>query len=52
MLEKLAIKHTGSCLERKKELLIYHDGSTFCEVLLDRRNEGLKLAQRLRDEAP
>lgn len=51
VLEKLAINIPVVGLAKKEELLIYHDGSTFVEVLLDRRNEGLKLAQRLRDEA-
>ncbi len=51
VLKKLDISIPVIGLAKKEELLIYHDGSTFVEVLLDRRNEGLKLAQRLRDEA-
>jgi excinuclease ABC subunit C len=38
-------------LAKKEEKLIYHDGTAFKDIVLDRRNEGLKLAQRLRDEA-
>ncbi len=51
VLEELDINIPVVGLAKKEELLIYHDGSTFIEVLLDRGNEGLKLAQRLRDEA-
>ena len=38
-------------IAKKEETLIYNDGNGFVEVKLERRNEGLKLVQRLRDEA-
>ncbi len=38
-------------IAKKQETLVYFDKNNFCEVVLDRTNEGLKLIQRLRDEA-
>jgi excinuclease ABC subunit C len=51
VLEKLELTIPVVGLAKKDERLIYHDGTSFVEVTLDRSNEGLKLAQRLRDEA-
>jgi excinuclease ABC subunit C len=38
-------------IAKKQETLVYFDGTHFVEVVLPRNNEGLKLVQRLRDEA-
>ncbi len=38
-------------IAKKQETLVYFDQNEFKEVILDRTNEGLKLVQRLRDEA-
>lgn len=51
VLQTLGIDIPVVGLAKKEEKLIYYDGVSFVEVVLDRRDEGLKLAQRLRDEA-
>jgi excinuclease ABC subunit C len=38
-------------IAKKQETLVYMENKTFKEVILPRTNEGLKLVQRLRDEA-
>lgn len=38
-------------LAKKLETIVYFDGEQFCELNLQKENEGLKVLQRLRDEA-
>lgn len=50
-LGELSIKVPVVGLAKKEELIVYMESGKFKEIMLSRDNEGLKLLQRLRDEA-
>ncbi|HSX39609.1 MAG TPA: excinuclease ABC subunit UvrC [Candidatus Saccharimonadales bacterium] len=51
VLDKLGLEIPLIGLAKRFETIVYYNGSEFVEVNLEKDNEGLKLLQRLRDEA-